>query len=637
MLIPQSFIKLVFTAVALAQLIGWQAITIIIMCMIVTTALNFKISAIYSRSYYGTMKYRDQRSNLLSEALRGIRDIRLGVFESSWEKRLLNVRQEEMDQMQRSSLTMCIVVVLANIGPLILGILPIALYAHQSEKLTASVAFASMGLLQRLQADLAALPLLWSYLLECWASCERLEGFLKLPEKQEAIIPSDSVVLENATVSWPSKPAGEEYSSAFCLNQMSLRFPRGKLSIISGGTGSGKNLVLSAILGEADVISGSIYAPCSNNSTTTQQTATPIAVVSQPIWLERATIKENILFGCSYDSERYSTVVEACALGKDIQNLPNADETDVGPTGTSLSGGQRWRVSLARALYSAADTILMGDIMTALDSSIRKHVLEQALLGELARDRTLIMATHHMALCQPFASYVVHLSDGHALCTEIERQEISMASSQASVTLEDSRTQYITGSWSNSEEEKLSIEHQSVPRNTVMFGRKSTLTGLAEYLRHGGISGWLVSIVITLLSEATTHSGAWWLKQWTDSLAVENNNDKAAHVEHKTPMLSSPGIYYIAVYILVSLASAFMLGFKSFARYNVSHEASLNISRGMIYSILQAPLQWIETYPRGEILKRFTSDLLVIDMRIASNVIGEIELVARVILAIIAG
>lgn len=603
--------------------------------MIVTTAINFKISAMYSKAYYGTMKYRDQRSNLLSEALRGIRDIRLGVFESIWEKRLLNVRQEEMDQMQRSSLTMCIVVVLANVGPLVLGTLPIALYAYQSESLTASIAFSSMGLLQRLQADLAALPLLWSYLLECWASCERLEGFLKLPEKQEAIIPSASVVFDNATVSWSSKAAGEEASSAFCLKQMSLRFPRGKLSIISGGTGSGKNLVLSAILGEADVVSGSIHAPRSTNSTTVQQTAAPIAVVSQPIWLERATIKDNILFGCSYDSERYSKVVAACALEKDIQNLPNADATDVGPTGTSLSGGQRWRVSLARALYSAADTILMGDIMSAIDSSIRKHVLEQALFGEIARDRTLIMATHHLALCQPVASYVVHLSDGHALCTELERQEVGTASSQAPIALGDSKVQHVSGAESTSEKEKDSTEYRPVPPNTIMFGKKSTLAGLAEYLRRGGISGWLFSITITLLSEATTHSGAWWLKQWTDKLAVENEN--TAHIEHKAPAPSSPDMYYIVVYILVSLASAFMVGFKSFARYNVSHKASLNISRGMICSILRAPLQWIETYPRGEILKRFTSDLLVIDMRIAANIVGELEFVTRVLLAIIAG
>lgn len=366
------------------------------------------------------MKYRDQRSNLLSEALRGIRDIRLGVFESRWEKRILDVRKEEMDQMRRSSLTMCVVVVLANVGPLILGILPIALYAYRAEHLTASIAFTSMGLLQKLQADLAALPLLWSYLLQCWASCERLEGFLKLPEKQDAIVSSESIIFEDATVSWPSKSIPKAESSVFCLNKLSLQFPLGKLSIISGGTGSGKNLVLNAILGEADVTSGSIHAPCSKDLAIGVSASSPIAVVPQPIWLERVSIKENILFGCDYDPKRYRCVIKACALEKDIQNLLDGDGTDVGPRGISLSGGQRWRVTLARALYSEADTILMGDIMSAIDSSIRKHVLEQALLGDLAKDRTLIMATHHLAMCQPFASCVVHLSDGKAQCTEIE-------------------------------------------------------------------------------------------------------------------------------------------------------------------------------------------------------------------------
>lgn len=611
--------------------------------MVVTTGLNFKISAMYSKSYYGTMKYRDQRSNLLSEALRGIRDIRLGVFESQWEKRLLDVRKEEMDQMRRSSFTMCIVVVLANVGPLILGILPIALYAFQTENLTASIAFTSMGLLQKLQVDLAALPLLWSYLLECWASCERLEGFLKLPEKQEAIVASDSVSFNDANIAWPSKGTREAESTAFRLNHLSLQFPRGKLSIISGGTGSGKNLVLNAILGEADIVSGAVHAPFSDNSASVSQTPSPIAVVSQPIWLERTSIKENILFGCPYDSKRYLIVIKACALESDIQSLTHGDETDVGPTGTSLSGGQRWRVSLARALYSEADTILMGDIMSAIDSSIRRHVLEQALLGDLAKGRTLIMATHHLALCQPFASFVMHLSDGRAVCTETKGQENSklprnaVTGPESTETQDSSETKDSSQIQGSSEGEKDSVKSQSVLKDTAAPRQKSTLTGLVEYLREGGISGWSFSILVTLLSEATTHSGAWWLKHWTDNLATANEHDKTTPVAYEAQKPESAGMYYIVVYILVSLASAFMLGFKSFARYHVSHEASLNISRNMIRSILQAPLQWIETYPRGEILKRFTSDLLVIDMRIAPNVSGEIELMARVMLAIAAG
>ncbi|EFY96044.2 multidrug resistance protein 1 [Metarhizium robertsii ARSEF 23] len=628
-LIPLSFIKLFFTVMALAQLIGWQAITLTIICTIVTTALNFKISATYSKSYHGLMKYRDQRSNLLSEALQGIRDIRLGVFESQWENRLLDIRRGEMDQMRRSSVTMCIVVVLANICPLILGILPIALYSYRTGSLTASIAFTSLGLLQKLQADLAVLPLTWSYLLECWASCERLEAFLKLPEKQDAIVPSESVAFKDATVSWPSNPFGGARSSTFSLNNLSLQFPRGKLSIIAGGTGSGKNLVLNAILGEADVVSGSIHAPCSNGQATTLPTSSPVAVVSQPTWLERTSLMENILFGCSYDPARYFDVVKACALDTDVRNLPNGDATDVGPKGTSLSGGQRWRVCLARALYSKASTILIGDILSAIDSSVRKHVLEQALLGQLARGRTLIMVTHHVAMCQPFASFVMHLSNRQALGTKTEKLETSMKSVQPVTAIEGAGTQ--SGS------DKDSVGNLPTTSGTTAHQQTSTLGGLAEYLRQGSLYSWSCTIIVILLSEAVTHSGAWWLKHWTDGLAINYEHGTAAVVDDRNRKPHGSGMYYIGIYILVSIASALMLGFKSFALYNVSHKASQKMFRGMVRSILQAPLHWIETYPRGEILKRFSSDFIVVDMRIASNIGAEIELIARLVFVMTTG
>ncbi|KID97510.1 ABC bile acid transporter, partial [Metarhizium majus ARSEF 297] len=338
---------------------------------------------------------------------------------------------------------------------------------------------------------------------------------------------------------------------------------------------------------------------------------------------------ENILFGCSYDPVRYLDVVKACALGKDVRSLPNGDATDVGPKGTSLSGGQRWRVCLARALYSKASTILIGDILSAIDSSVRKQVLEQALLGQLAQGRTLIMVTHHVAMCQPFASFAMHLSNRQAIGTETEKLETSMKPAQPVTALE--------GAGAQSGSDKDSVGNQPTASGTTAHQQKSTLGGLAEYLRQGSLSSWSCTIIVILLSEAVTHSGAWWLKHWTDGLAIDYEQSTAALVDDRSRKPHGSGMYYIGIYILVSIASALMLGFKSFALYNVSHKASQKRFRGMVRSILQAPLHWIETYPRGEILKRFSSDFIVVDMRIASNIGAEIELTARLVFVITTG
>src|SRR5947207_5604768 len=127
-----------------------------------------------------------------------------------------------------------------------------------------------------------------------------------------------------------------------------------------------------------------------------------MAYVAQNPWIENATIKENILFGAPLDADRFQKVIRACALLPDLLMLPDGEETEIGDKGINLSGGQRWRVTLARALYSRAEILIMDDIFSAVDAHVGRHILEHALLGDLARGRTRILATHHIGLVLPF-------------------------------------------------------------------------------------------------------------------------------------------------------------------------------------------------------------------------------------------
>ena len=143
------------------------------------------------------------------------------------------------------------------------------------------------------------------------------------------------------------------------------------MSVISGKTGSGKSLFLASILGEADLLAGHVKVPRApsseerfdyraNKSDWVIDSA--IAFVAQIPWIENATIKDNILFGLPYDSGRYKKVLNCCALEKDLGLLPDGELTDIGANGINLSGGQRWRISFARALYSRAGIIVLDDI-----------------------------------------------------------------------------------------------------------------------------------------------------------------------------------------------------------------------------------------------------------------------------------
>jgi ABC-type transport system involved in cytochrome bd biosynthesis fused ATPase/permease subunit len=173
-----------------------------------------------------------------------------------------------------------------------------------------------------------------------------------------------------------------------------------------------------------DVLEGSIMAPRPppveqrfDSKATAADWIIPsaIAYVAQTPWIENASIKDNILFGLPFDEIRYNKVLKSCALAQDLELFDDGDMTEVGAQGISLSGGQKWRLTLARALYSRAGILILDDVFSALDAHVGKHIYDNALMGDLADGRTRVLATHHVSLCLPRAEYAVCLSAAGAL------------------------------------------------------------------------------------------------------------------------------------------------------------------------------------------------------------------------------
>jgi len=124
-----------------------------------------------------------------------------------------------------------------------------------------------------------------------------------------------------------------------------------------------------------------------------------IAYAPQEAWVFSGTVRQNILCGLEYDLKRYKRVVKACALEKDFTLLPNGDETTVGEKGVSLSGGQKARLNLARALYIDADIYLLDDPLSAVDTHVGRHLFDRAINGFL-RNKIKILVTHQLQYLQ---------------------------------------------------------------------------------------------------------------------------------------------------------------------------------------------------------------------------------------------
>ncbi|KAH9525654.1 ATP-binding cassette sub- C member 8 [Bulinus truncatus] len=187
------------------------------------------------------------------------------------------------------------------------------------------------------------------------------------------------------------------------LKDITVKIPTGKLTMIVGPVGSGKSSLLSAFLGEMAQVSGTIFK-ARNIS---------IAYVSQRPWLLNTSLKDNITFGKPFVWRKYKKVISACALLPDIDQLPAADNTEIGEKGVNLSGGQKQRVTIARALYAEADAVLLDDPFSALDSYVGRHVMEEAVLKRLVkRNKTVVLVTHHIQYLT-YAHQVIVMSNGH--------------------------------------------------------------------------------------------------------------------------------------------------------------------------------------------------------------------------------
>lgn len=190
--------------------------------------------------------------------------------------------------------------------------------------------------------------------------------------------PDKSIVFDNASANWV---AGDE--SSVGIKNVCLTVAAGELCAIVGQVGAGKSTLLQVILGELEVDSGHITV---NGS---------VSYAAQEAWLFEGTIRNNIIFVEEFDEKRYNEVIKVCALERDFKLLAFGDQSIVGERGISLSGGQKARVSLARAIYKKADIYLLDDPLSAVDTHVGKHMYQECI-ERFLHDKIRILVTHQM-------------------------------------------------------------------------------------------------------------------------------------------------------------------------------------------------------------------------------------------------
>lgn len=680
-LFPGSLFKLIVSLAFLASLLGWPALLAGFSTMIAIMPLNIYFSKRYSDAQDTLMKVRDDKLAVVNEALQGIRQIKFSALEPEWEDKIKKVRDRELESVWNVFKFDTVLIACWITSPIALAAASLGVYAALYGTLLPSVAFVSLGVFRALEVTLSVVPELTTDALDAWTSIKRIEEYLNSPEIDHAAEEADEVTFNKATIAWPASEKLED-EERFILRDVTVTFPKGELSVISGKTGAGKSLMLAAILGEVDVLSGSIALPKpptpegrKDDKATKDNWILPgsIAYVAQIPWIENASIRENIEFGLPHDEERYQKTIDVCALRKDLETLSDGEKTEIGANGINLSGGQKWRVTLARAIYSRAGILVLDDIFSAVDAHVGRHIFEQCLTGDLAVGRTRILVTHHVALCQSKTKYLVEMGDGRVLnaglLSDLEHDgtlDLIKTHTQTEEEIREDENATAVNSHEGSDDEadqnggadgdtlKKVMSKQQDTRKFVEEEKrekgaiKTHVYGV--YLREsGGFLFWAVCLTFFVANMALGIGRSWWLRIWTGQyeeqsahafhanasrdhgyayvLSLQQSVDLHPHAH--TPVAKVHAVaggdsnhnmrFYLSVYVALAVLSAIISTVRFVCIYSGSVRASRRLFERLNFVVLRAPLRWLDTVPVGRILNRFTADFHIIDSQLANS------------------
>ncbi|XP_022163687.1 ATP-binding cassette sub-family C member Sur-like [Myzus persicae] len=419
-------LKIIILIYLLYLKLGWSAIVGSACCIVIMIPLQFFIGKKMSSNSKEISNLSDKRLQLTNEVLQGIRLVKLCGWENEFVDRITDARNNELELLDKDSIYWGSMTFLTHASSVLVSLFCLGLYCLQNgTQLDSGAIFSSLALSNQLTVPLFIFPITVPIIIAAIVSTKRIEEFMSLPEitpntkHLKARLNKNNKHKHTANVSWTKSDMNisnnlienniseendstkQDMETEICVSikdasfawpnsKMSvltvdnLKIEEGKLTIITGKVGSGKTSMLLALLGEMNCLFGDIDF----------KRGTTVAYVSQRTWLLNASVLENIVFGDKYNKSRFKRVIDACALGPDIDILPDKERTIIGDRGIALSGGQQQRVAIARALYSKANIILMDNPLSALDSDVSQHVLFNGIKkSTLNQIKTVIMTT----------------------------------------------------------------------------------------------------------------------------------------------------------------------------------------------------------------------------------------------------
>uniref|UniRef100_A0ACD5V5X7 Uncharacterized protein n=1 Tax=Avena sativa TaxID=4498 RepID=A0ACD5V5X7_AVESA len=603
----QAWATVVQLAVAFAVLyntVGLAAVASIAVILL-TVAINAPLARHQQSVQSELIRAQDKRLNALSESLSNMKALKIYAWENHFRGVIQSLRESELRCLSAFQKGRAYSSVVFWASPALVCAATFTACCFLGIPLDAGNVFAFVAALRLVQDPINRMPDVIGAVIQARASLSRIAEFLGAPELQDVprgrkVSGEHSILIKSGSFSW------ENNSDRGSLKNIDLELKSGEKVAICREVGSGKSTLLGAILGDVPVIDGKIKV-CGR-----------IAYVSQNAWMQRGTVRDNILFGSVMDTQRYEETIRRCSLIKDLKMLPSGDLTQIGEKGVNLSGGQKQRVQLARALYQDADIYLLDDPFSSVDVHTATSLFNEYVTGALAQ-KTVILVTHHMEFLHMFDSIRLmcdgeiklagsyrellatsrkfrELVDAHKDSTGFSNV-ISMANDERMSGKPKAEIGRICNSRTECEMMKQSDGDQLMKREDTEIG----YTGLRPYLQYllqnkGYVYASLVAVTNLLFISGQVVQNSW--------LAINVQN----------PHVST--LHLVTVYVAIGLGSIIFLLLRALLAVGLGLQTSESLFSNLLATLFRAPVSFFDSTPLGRLLSRVSSDLCIIDLDI---------------------
>lgn len=620
----------------LYRLVGWCAIGSIV-ALSISIPLQRKVAELQHKYRLELVKTSDQRVKLTNELFGGIRVVKFMGWELNFLERLEQRRAQELVFLKKAQYCRILAALVTAATPTMLVAVVFILYYLSGNTLTPEVVFPTISVLNILRIPFIMIPNIFTALIQFSVAATRVTKFLVSEDKSDSsVVDIDSyaakdasaIVFDNATLCayLPSKlpkverllPAEATLRNTILpcipkklktfsstgnyfvmelkplLKNITIRFPKGKLSVILGPTGSGKSTLLEAVLGQLYLAEGQIAASDS------------IGFVPQQPWIMNATVQENIEFFSTRDESRLQMALRTCQLDTDLHTLPAGLETEIGERGVNLSGGQRARVSMARAVYAQRDIYLLDDPLSALDAHVGAALLNDCILGTLANS-TRVLATHHVHVL-PKADHIIELNlDGSIkFCGTYAEYSGTHPKEECASSPTDS-----TPSNDNGDIPALKNTQQGakiISKEEKASGSVPLTTYLAYFNACGGLVRMLLIVFVFVATEVLIVSNTIWLSLWS------------------VQAMSLSQTTYLLVYLLVITIGIVSAPLRYRVAYDAMRKGSFQLHAALLRSVIRAPMSFFDTTPLGRILNRFVQDIDLADNGLQLSMVSMLQM-----------